>query len=72
MADCMQTWRKKLRLQELIVIARNELKSGKTILEVNQILSEQMKTRWRFVGSTQKQYLIDIGRILNNQYVLSV
>lgn len=72
MVDCMQTWRKKLRLQELIVIARNELKSGKNISEVNQILSEQMKTRWRFVGSTQKQYLIDIGRILNNQYVLSV
>jgi hypothetical protein len=72
MADCMQTWRKKLRLQELIVIARNELKSGKNISQVNQILSEQMQTRWKFVGSTQKQYLIDIGRILNNQYVLSV
>jgi hypothetical protein len=68
----MQTWRKKLRLQELIVIARNELKSGKNISQVNQILSEQMQTRWKFVGSTQKQYLIDIGRILNNQYVLSV
>jgi hypothetical protein len=72
MVDCMQTWRKKLRLQELIVIARNELKSGKNISQVNQILSEQMQTRWKFVGSTQKQYLIDIGRILNNQYVLSV
>ena len=72
MVDCMQTWRKKLRLQELIIIARNELKSGKDISQVNQILSEQMQTRWRFVGSTQKQYLIDIGRILNNQYILSV
>ena len=72
MADCMQTWRKKLRLQELIVIARSELKSGKTISQVNQILTEQMQIRWRFVGSTQKQYLIDIDRILNNQYVLSV
>ncbi|MCJ8307263.1 MAG: hypothetical protein HRU07_09470 [Nitrosopumilus sp.] len=70
MADCMQTWRKKLRLQELIVIARNELKSGKNISQVNQILSEHMQTRWRFVGSTQKQYLIDIDRILNNLYVL--
>lgn len=47
MAECVHTWRKKLRLQKLIIIARKELESGKDVSQVYQILEEQMSIRWR-------------------------
>ena len=70
MADHVQTWRKKLRLVVLVGIAKQELESGKEITKVYEILEEEMQKRWRFVGSTKRQYLIDIKKILANQYVL--
>ncbi len=70
MAEHVQTWRKKLRLQELMGIAKEELESGKEITLVYKILEEEMQSRWRFVDSTKKQYLDDIKKILANQYVL--
>jgi len=70
MAEHVQTWRKKLRLQELMGIAKEELESGKEITLVYEILEEEMQSRWRFVDSTKKQYLDDIKKILANQYVL--
>ncbi len=72
MAEHVQTWRKKLRLQELVRIAKKELESGKEISLVYEILEEEMQSRWRFVDSTKKQYLDDIKKILTNQYVLVV
>jgi len=70
MAEHVQTWKKKLRLQELMGIAKEELESGKEITLVYEILEEEMQSRWRFVDSTKKQYLDDIKKILANQYVL--
>jgi len=70
MAEHVQTWRKKLRLQELMGIAKEELESGKEITLVYEILEEEMQSRWGFVDSTKKQYLDDIKKILANQYVL--
>jgi hypothetical protein len=70
MADHMQTWRKKLRLVVLVAIAKQELESGKEITKVYEILEEEMQKRWRFVGTTKRQYLIDVKKILTNQYVL--
>ncbi len=70
MAEHVQTWRKKLRLHELVGIAKKELESGKEISLVYEILEEEMQSRWRFVDSTKKQYLDDIKKILTNQYVL--
>ena len=70
MAEHVQTWRKKLRLQELVGIAKKELESGKEISLVYEILEEEMQSRWRFVDSTKKQYLDAIKKILANQYVL--
>lgn len=70
MVEHVQTWRKKLRLQELMGIAKEELESGKEITLVYEILEEEMQSRWRFVDSTKKQYLDDIKKILANQYVL--
>lgn len=72
MADCAHTWRKKLRLQELMIVARKELELGKDVSQVYKILEEQMSIRWRFVGTTKKQYLDDVTKILANQYVLTV
>jgi hypothetical protein len=70
MAEHVQTWRKKLRLQELVDIARQELESGKEIALVYEILDQQMQERWNLVSSTRKQYLENINKILTNQYVL--
>ena len=70
MADHVSTWRKKLRLAVLVDIAKQELESGKEITKVYEILEEEMQKRWRFVGSTKKQYLDDVKKILTNQYVL--
>ena len=70
MADNILTWRKKLRLVVLVDIAKQELESGKEITKVYEILEEEMQKRWRFVGTTKRQYLIDVKKILTNQYVL--
>jgi len=72
MAEHVQTWRKKLRLQELVDTARQELESGKDIALVCEILDEQMQERWNLVSSTRKQYLENINKILTNQYVLVI
>ena len=70
MVEHVQTWRKKLRLQELVDIARQELELGKEISLVYEILDQQMQERWNLVSSTRKQYLENINKILTNQYIL--
>jgi hypothetical protein len=50
--------------------AKQELESGKEITKVYEIVEDEMQKRWRFVGSTKRQYLIDVKKILTNQYVL--
>ena len=70
MVDCVQTWRKKLRLQELVDIVKNELESGTEISEIYEILDKAMSFRWKLVNSTRKLYLEDVKKILANQFVL--
>ncbi len=70
MVEHVQTWRKKLRLQELVDTARQELESGKEIALIYEILDEHMQERWNLVSSTRKQYIENINKILTNQYVL--
>ncbi len=72
MVDHIHTWRKKLRLQELMDITKQELESGKEITVINEILDRQMQKRWNLVNTTRKQYLNDIKKILANQYVLVI
>jgi hypothetical protein len=72
MAEHVQSWRKMLRLQELVDIARQELELGKEITLVYEILDQQMQERWNLVSSTRKQYLENINKILTNQYVLVI
>jgi len=70
MVDCVQTWRKKLRLQELVDIAKNELESGTEISKIYEILDKVMSFRWKLVNNTRKLYLEDVKKILENQFVL--
>ena len=70
MVDCVQTWRKKLRLQELVDIAKNELESGTEISKIYEILDKAMSFKWKLVNSTRKLYLEDVKKILANQFVL--
>ena len=42
MAEHMQTWRKKLRLKDLLDITKKELESGKEITLVYEILEKEM------------------------------
>ena len=72
MAEHVQTWRKKLRLKELMGIVKEELESGKEITLVYEILEKEMQERWGFVDTTKRQYLDDIKKILANQYVLVI
>ena len=72
MVDCAHTWRKKLRLQELMIIAKKEIDAGEEIDLIYEMLEDEMKNRWGFVGSTRRQYIEDIKKILANQYVLAV
>ena len=72
MVNCVQTWRKKLRLQKLLDIAKKELESDTEISLIYEILDEEIQTRWNLVSCTRKQYLNSIKKILVNQYVLVV
>ncbi len=72
MVEHIHTWRKKLRLQELMTITNQELESGKKIAVINKILDIHMQKRWNLVSTTRKQYLDDIKKILSNQYVLVI
>jgi len=72
MADCAHTWRKKLRLQELMIVAKREIDAGEEIDLVYQTLKDEMQARWRVVSSTRRQYIDDIKKLLANQYVLTV
>jgi len=70
MVDCVQTWRKKLRLQELVDIAKSELELGTEISKICKILDKEISFRWKLVNSTRKLYLEDVKKNLENQFVL--
>ncbi|MCV0411207.1 hypothetical protein [Nitrosopumilus sp.] len=67
MADCVQTWRRQLRIQELANIAREKLESGTEITQVYEILDEIMVSKWRSIPTTRKQYLDSVKKVLENQ-----
>ena len=70
MTDYVQTWRRNLRLKELVDFAQKEIKSGKGKEDIYQALDSEMKIRWNLVSTTRRQYLIDINKILTGKYVL--
>ena len=72
MYDHPATWRRKLRLQELVNISRIELESGKTFDEFSDKLDKEMQSRWKLVPSTRKLYLNYVKRVLDNQLCFSM
>ena len=70
MYEYSQSWRKRLRLQLLVDIAKQELNSGKEFDDFSNRLDEEMHSRWRLVPSTRKQYLEIVKKVLNDQFVL--
>ena len=70
MYENSHSWRKRIRLQELVTITEQELESGKSFEEITEMLEEEMKSRWNLVVGTRKQYLDTIRKVLDNQYVL--
>ena len=68
--DHPAVWRRKLRVQYLVKIARKELESGKEFDEFSDMLEQEMKIKWKLVPSTRKQYLVTVKKVLDNRLVL--
>jgi RNase P subunit RPR2 len=76
MAEYSQSWRKKMRIKQLVEIAQYELKSEnydeKYIERIREKLDSEMKARWKLIRNTRKDYLEIVEKILRKEYVLNV
>jgi hypothetical protein len=70
MYENSHSWRRRLRIQSLVDIARKELDSGKEFDQITGKLEQEMQIRWRLIPGTRKQYLDTVKKVLNNQLVL--
>jgi hypothetical protein len=70
MSEYSQSWKRRLRLQILVDLAKKELESEKEFNEISQKLDQEMWIRWKLVISTRKQYLEIIKKILENKFIL--
>ena len=64
MVDCVQTWRRKLRIQKLADIAKKELELGTEVTQIYKILDERIQVRWNSIPTTRKQYLDSVKKVL--------
>jgi len=64
MVDCVQTWRRKLRVQELVDIAKKELDLGTEVTQIYKILDKIIQVRWNSIPTTRKQYLDSVKKVL--------
>ena len=76
MAEYSQSWRKKIRIKQLVEIAENELKGEdydkNNVERIQEKLDSEMKTRWNLIRITRKDYLERVEKILRKEYVLNV
>lgn len=72
MADYAQTWRRELRIQELVDIAKKELELGTEITRIYQILDDVIYAKWRSIPTTRRQYLESVKKSLVNQDAIVV
>ncbi|MGI9567390.1 MAG: hypothetical protein ACR2LL_10310 [Nitrosopumilus sp.] len=76
MAEYSQSWRKKLRIKLLVEIAQQEMKGESydenNIKKIREKLDSEMKTRWKLIKNTRKDYLEIVEKILKKEYVLNV
>jgi len=68
--DCVQTWRRQLLIEELANIAKEKLDSGEELNVIYDFLDMMIISKWKFIPSTRKQYLISVTKVLKNQNVL--
>ena len=57
MYEDSHSWRRKLRMQSLVEIARKEMDAGKTFDEISDQLEQEMQTRWKLVVGTKSNTL---------------
>ena len=75
MAEYAQAWRKKLRIKQLVDIAKEELGenyNNDDIKKIQEKLDSEMKTKWRLLKNTRKDYFEMVEKILRKEYVLKV
>ena len=70
MYENSHSWRRKLRIQRLVDIARKEIESGKDFSEFSTRLEQEMQIRWKLVKGTRKAYLDTVKKVLENQLFL--
>ena len=63
MSEYSQSWRRRLRLQLLVDIAKKDLNSGNDFNDVFLKLDKEMQDRWKMVPSTRKNYLEMIRKV---------
>ncbi|MCA9812282.1 MAG: hypothetical protein KC483_05405 [Nitrosarchaeum sp.] len=71
MYENSHSWRKRLRLQRLVALARKEIASGRKLDDISLVLEQEMQVRWRLAATTRRQYLIIISKVLSNKFVLT-
>ena len=71
MYENSHSWRRRLRLQTLISIAKKEIESGKTFDEICPKLEYKMQSKWKLVSNTRKEYLSSIRNMLENEHILA-
>jgi hypothetical protein len=72
MADYAQTWRRELRIHELVEIAKKELELGTEINKIYQILDDVIYAKWRSIPTTRRAYIESVKKDLVNQYMIAV
>jgi len=72
MAEYAQTWRREIRIHELVEIARKEIALGTEISQIYQILDDVIYAKWRSIPNTRRAYIEDVKKDLANQYMIVV
>jgi len=71
-AEYAQTWRRELRIRELVIIAKKEIELGTEISEIYQILDNTIYAKWRSIPTTRRAYIESVKKDLINQYIIAV
>ncbi len=72
MAEYAQSWRKKIRIKQLVDIAKSELGenyNNDDIKKIQEKLDYEMKTRWKLIKNTRRDYLEIVEKILRKEYM---
>lgn len=72
MADYAQTWRRELRIHELVEIAKKEIELGTEINKIYEILDDVIYVKWRSIPTTRRAYIESVKKDLVNQYMIAV